>query len=105
MHQVSEAVVDELTDLPNIGEKLAAELHAAGIKDAAELRRLGSVEAALRVDKGERDACRSLLYALEGAIRGVRWHSIPKEERDALCDEYGRRYETERRGSQSGGSW
>ena len=33
---------------------------------------------------GEKVKHFNLLYALEGAIRGVRWHLIPREERDAL---------------------
>jgi len=29
-----------------------------------------------------------MLYALEGAIQGVRWHAIPKEERAQLKVEF-----------------
>jgi hypothetical protein len=32
-----------------------------------------------------------MLSALEGALRGVRWHAVLKEERDALWEEYQRR--------------
>ena len=82
-----------LTDLPNIGEEMARCLLAAGIDSPAELGRIGSVEAARRVSphRTSGPACRSALCALEGAIRGVRWHSIPREERDALWREYERR--------------
>lgn len=97
--------MDDLTKLPNIGKTLAAELQGAGIEDAMELQRLGSVEAALRIDRGGRDACQSLLYALEGAVRGVRWHSIPKQERQALNAEFDRRYEERQEHGASGGSW
>ena len=31
-----------------------------------------------------------MVSGLEGAVRGVRWHSIPKEERDAVWREYER---------------
>jgi DNA transformation protein len=97
--------MDKLTELPNIGETLADELREAGIVDEQELKRLGSVEAALRIDRGGRDACHSMLCALEGAIRGVRWHTIPKPERQSLCDDYDRRYEERQASDQSGGSW
>ena len=29
-----------------------------------------------------------MLAAIEGAIRGVRWHTIPKDEREALWIKY-----------------
>jgi len=82
--------VESLLALPNIGNEMARCLVAAGIESPAELRRLGSVEAAVRVSPHRRSGpvCRSALSGLEGAIRGVRWHSIPTEEREALWKEY-----------------
>jgi len=82
-----------LRDLPNIGQEMSRCLLAAGIDSPAELRRIGSIEAAVRVSphKHSGPVCRSALCALEGAIRGVRWHSIPKQDRDAPWQEYGGR--------------
>ena len=79
-----------LQDLPNIGEEMTRCLLAAGVKTPEQLRRLGSIEAAVLVSPHKRSGpvCRSALSALEGAIRGVRWHSIPKAERDALWEAY-----------------
>lgn len=79
-----------LRDLPNIGPTLARRLDAAGISDPEALARLGAVEAVMRVrTSGEADApCRSMLCAIEGAIRGIRWHGIPKGERDDLWRRY-----------------
>ena len=79
-----------LTDLPNIGAVLAERLEDAGIETAADLKTLGSVEAVLRVCAGmDADApCANMLYALEGAIRGVRWHGIPADERAELWRRY-----------------
>ena len=79
-----------LEALPNIGETLARALIAAGICSPDALRAVGSVEATLRLalHRPPGSACRSALCALEGAIRGVRWHAIPKEERDALWERY-----------------
>jgi DNA transformation protein len=76
--------LNELTVLPNIGKALAAELERAGVGTPEDLKKLGSIEATLRVRAGGRKACYNLLFALEGAIRGVRWHSISREERTEL---------------------
>jgi DNA transformation protein len=81
---------EALESLPNIGAQVAARLREAGILTLAELEGLGSVEAAVRLARvrpGD-PPCRSMLSGLEGAIRGVRWHLIPKEERERLWVEY-----------------
>jgi DNA transformation protein len=72
----------ELSQLPNVGPKLARELQAAGIPSAVELRSLGATAAweRLREVNPDRD-CASSLLALEGAVRGVRWMSIDPGER------------------------
>jgi DNA transformation protein and related proteins len=77
---------EPLTSLPNIGMESERWLAAAGISTPSQLRRLGSVEAAARVNRalGPKTICRSALSAFEGAIRGVRWHAIPKDERELL---------------------
>ena len=77
---------DRLTDLPNIGPVLARELVAAGLGSEEALTAAGSVEAARRLATGGRADCYNMLMALEGAIRGVRWHAIPKPERQTLKD-------------------
>ena len=57
----------ELAKLPNISKVNEEKLLAAGIDTPERLRQLGN-----------------MLYALEGAIRGVRWHDLPKEVKDEL---------------------
>ena len=88
-----------LEDLPNVGAVAAERLRAVGVRTPEELARIGSVGAALRLLRAEPEdpPCQSMLSALEGAIRGVRWHAIPKRERDALWEEYERR--SRRRGA------
>lgn len=78
--------------LPNIGEEMARCLEQAGIRTPQQLRKLGSIRAAVLVNPCRRcgPVCQSALSGLEGAIRGVRWHLIPKVERDKLWDEYRR---------------
>jgi DNA transformation protein len=78
------AELDDLTALPNIGPALAAKLRESGIASYDELARLGSAGAMLRICSGEKVTRFNMLYALEGAIRGVRWHSISKDERAEL---------------------
>jgi DNA transformation protein len=73
-----------LTALPNIGETLAVELNGVGVATLEELTALGSVEAAHRIARTRFGSGHNLLFALEGAIRGVRWHMLPKPERARL---------------------
>lgn len=80
----------ELTDMSNIGQEVGRLLVAAGIRSRQELKRLGAVAAAIRIGilRPNDPPCRSMLAGLEGAIRGMRWHAIPKAEREALWKEY-----------------
>jgi len=82
--------VQALTDMPNIGREVARLLVRAGIATPRELTEVGAVEAAIRIRRIRPDdpPCRSMLAGLDGAIRGVRWHMIPKAERVALWEEY-----------------
>jgi len=86
-------MMNELQDLPNIGPVVAEQLQRVGISAPGTLIALGSVEAALRLEESGVNVCASKLAALEGAVRGVRWHLIPANERTALR----KRFETERR--------
>ncbi|MBN1453631.1 MAG: TfoX/Sxy family protein [Anaerolineales bacterium] len=86
---VEEQTMENLADLPNIGEALATKLVSAGITCYDDLALLGSVEVTLKIHAGvDPGACYNMLYAIEGAIRGVRWHTIPKEERNQLKKEF-----------------
>lgn len=76
--------MEDLTQLPNIGPALAEKLHTVNINSHEDLAQLGSVEAILKIREDDPGACYNMLYALEGAIQGIRWHGIPKEERALL---------------------
>ncbi len=82
-----------LLDLPNIGPEIDRLLRAADIHTPATLRRLGSIAAALRIRDLRPDdpPCPRMLAGLEGALRGVRGHDIPKPERDLLWNRYQQR--------------
>ncbi len=69
----------------NIGVLLAASLHAAGIDTLEALRMVGAVAAWRRVRAVTPEiASHRTLLALEGAIRGVRWVSLPRQARQDL---------------------
>lgn len=91
--QASDQLPRALLGLPNIGRETARLLVQAGIRTPQELRRMGAVEAALRIGvlRPEDPPCRSMLAGLEGAVRGIRWHAIPTAEREALWQEYRQR--------------
>lgn len=74
----------QLQSLPNIGEKLERQLHEAGIDTIEELQRVGSHEAWLRILAFDPSACIMRLSALEGALRGVRWHDLDTEIKAGL---------------------
>jgi DNA transformation protein len=84
-----EQTMDNLADLPNIGEVLADKLASAGFTCYDDLASHGSVEVTLKIRAGvDPGACYNMLYAIEGAIRGVRWHTMSKEERNQLKKEF-----------------
>ena len=66
----------ELTSLPNIGEKLENQLNNVGITTFEQLKEIGSKEAWRRILETDSSACIMRLSALEGAIRGIRWHNL-----------------------------
>lgn len=80
--------MEDLTKLPNIGKVLAARLHNIGVTSYQDLVDLGSVEAVLKIGEAHLDTCYNMLYAIEGAIQGVRWHALPKEGRAQLKAEF-----------------
>jgi len=66
----------ELQKLPNIAEKLEAQLTEVGIPTIDALKQTGSREAWLRIAAIDPSACYMRLCSLEGAIQGVRWHNL-----------------------------
>lgn len=81
---VKDERMGNLDGVVNLGRVLVGELAAVGITELSELGRLGSVETACRIAWHGGSVCANKLYALEGAIRGVRWHAIPVSERAEL---------------------
>ncbi|MDO9320847.1 MAG: TfoX/Sxy family protein [Pseudomonas sp.] len=80
---------DELLELKNLGKTSAQWLHASGIHNASDLRRLGAVDAYRAVKARGFRASKVLLYAIEGALMDVNWNELPpahKAELNGLLD-------------------
>ncbi len=74
-----------LTDLPNISFVLAEQLQRIGITCDHQLRAIGAVAAAAQLQAaGLRPVDARVLLALEGAIEGVPWQSLPADVRGQL---------------------
>jgi DNA transformation protein and related proteins len=78
----------ELCKLPNIGDKLEAQLNEVGIETVEKLKGVGSKEAWLYIKAIDDSACMNRLFAIEGAIQGIRWHSLSKEVKSELKEFY-----------------
>ena len=74
-----------LTDLPNVGLKLAENLRRVGLETHEDFRKAGAREAFLRIRaQVDPTACFHQLTALAGAELGVPKKAIPAEERAEL---------------------
>lgn len=78
----------ELCKLPNIGSKLEAQLNEIGIETAEQLKKVGSKQAWLDIKAIDSSACINRLCAIEGAIQGIRWHSLSGEVKKELKEFY-----------------
>jgi DNA transformation protein and related proteins len=77
--------IASLAALPNLGPVSAGWLVAAGVTTPAELHRRGAVAVFRQVAMHRAgDVSLNLLYALEGAVRGVRWDRLPRSVLDEV---------------------
>lgn len=74
----------ELSKLPNISTVVEGKLNEVGINTQEQLNEAGSKQAFLNLRKNDSGACLSMLCALEGAIQGIRWHSLSEEVKQEL---------------------
>lgn len=77
-------MTDELLRLKNLGKTSAQWLHASGIHNLDDLRRLGSVNAYRAVQARGFRASRVLLYAIEGALLDIPWNHLSDDRKEAL---------------------
>lgn len=66
----------------NIGKVLELKLEAVGIDSLEELKKVGTEEAFLRLLANNKNTSRSVIFSIEGAITGIRWHKLegPRKE-------------------------
>jgi len=76
----------QLTSLPNIGDVLAEQLILAGINNEKELKSAGTENVFIKLLTIDNESCLMKLYAIEGAIQGIRWHFLPNERVRELKD-------------------
>lgn len=77
--------MSNLTESPNIGATLAEKLEGIGITSLEDVRKAGSKELLTRLAaKDQNGVCLIMLYALEGAVQGIRWHGLSQERKDEL---------------------
>jgi DNA transformation protein len=77
-------MTSNLSQQLNIGKDTETKLIQVGIDSFEKLQSVGSKQAFLMLQTIDPGACLSLLSALEGAIQGVRWHSLPSETKEDL---------------------
>ena len=77
--------MEKLTDLPNIGPKLAENLEKIGVTTPEELQTLGAEGAFVRIRaQVDPTACLHQLEALAGAAEGVKKSLLPPERKAEL---------------------
>ena len=73
-----------LSDLPNIGEVVEKQLNDVGITTYEKLKECGSKQAWLEIRAIDPSACIHRLYALEGAILGIKKNQLSTETKTEL---------------------
>jgi DNA transformation protein and related proteins len=73
-----------IATLPNLGSKSEQMLARAGISTVAQLQALGAVAAYAQTKKAGLPVSLNLLWALEGALTGMRWQDVAREHRTSL---------------------
>lgn len=78
----------ELAKLPNIGIAVEEQLCQVGITTFDQLREFGSKQAWLKIKAIDDSACIHRLYALEGALQGIKKTQLSIEKKAELKEFY-----------------
>jgi DNA transformation protein len=74
-----------LERMKNLGPVSAARLQVVGIEGPDDLRRVGAVDAYVRLTRAfPAETTHVSLYALHGAVIDVRWYSLSEETKAVL---------------------
>ncbi len=77
----------QLTDLKNIGKKIAGRLNEAGIFTEEDLRRVGAADAHRMIKERHPDETLPVcyyLYSFEGALTDTHWNEIGEKRKREL---------------------
>lgn len=80
--------MEKLSNLPNLGREVERQLNEVGITNYEQLKSLGAEAAWLKIQEIDESACIHRLYALEGAILGVKKTLLPNERKAELKEFY-----------------
>lgn len=81
-----------LTDLKNIGKKIASRLNEIGVFSEDELRHVGAVGAHLMIKEKHPEETLSVcyyLYSFEGALIDKHWNEIGEQRKKQLKSQIG----------------
>lgn len=78
----------ELSQLPNIGKVVEAQLNEVGIYTYEQLKETGSKQAWLKIKAVDESACIHRLLSLEGAVRNIKKSQLPEEVKADLREFY-----------------
>ena len=76
-----------LGDLPNIGPTVRSRLGQIGVRTRADLKKVGPVNAYLRICANYPEQTIPVcyyLYSLQGALMGLHWNDVPQRLKDDL---------------------
>jgi DNA transformation protein len=76
--------MEELEKMSNIGKVLATKLAKIGINTGDKLIYYGTENTFCKLRTIDPEACLNSLYAIEGAVRNIRWHSLPADRKEEL---------------------
>jgi DNA transformation protein and related proteins len=83
----SSASQTAIEDLPNLGPACASRLAAVGIHNLKDLREMGAVGAYRLVKNHGYPTSLNLLWAIYGALNGLKWNQVPEEIKSQLKSE------------------
>lgn len=78
----------ELSQLPNIGKVVEAQLNEVGIYTYEQLKETGSKQAWLKIKAVDESACIHRLLSLEGAVRNIKKSQLPEDVKADLREFY-----------------
>lgn len=87
-HEQRGSCMGELAKLQNIGTVVEEQLCKVGITTLEQLKEIGSKQAWLKIKAIDDSACIHRLYALEGAILGIKKNQLPVEVKAELKEFY-----------------